>query len=66
MAKQIMRISQILSEYRERHKFPLRKLAKAIGIEYNVLWRFEKGKEIESKHLVKILWWLFDDDSKRV
>jgi transcriptional regulator with XRE-family HTH domain len=54
-------MAKILSAWRIEHELPLRKLAKDMGVEYNVLWRFERGKEIESKHLIKIMWWLFDD-----
>ncbi len=37
-------------------------MSKEMGIDYSMLHRFEHGKGIDCKNLIKILRWLFDDD----
>lgn len=53
-----MLLARMLAEWRKQREIPIRALAKTIGIEYSSLWRFEQGKEVEGRHLAKIIQWV--------
>lgn len=56
-----MNLQQLLVAYRQVHRLSVREAAKKIGVSYNALWRFENGKEINTKSLARILRWLFEE-----
>ncbi len=56
-----MKLTLALAAYRLVHKVSIRKLAKDIGVDYTVLWKFEQGRQIESKSWVKIMQWLLTE-----
>ena len=52
-----MMLSYLLAEYRKQREISLRKLSSNIGVDRNALYRFEKGEQIESRHLAQIIRW---------
>lgn len=56
-----MLIGQLIAEWRERHGYTLRELAKIIGIETTALHRLEHGKDIRDRPLGLVICWLLTD-----
>lgn len=58
-------LSELIKAYREQNRISVRTLAKRIGITYQLLWRFEEGREIESCAWVKIMVWVLKGEKEK-
>ena len=58
-----MRIGKLLRYYRAQAKISLRKLAAEIGVEFTMLSRFERGRNINQRSWVAIFMWLLGEDT---
>jgi hypothetical protein len=56
-----MLIGLMIRCYRKKQNIPVRKLAKTIGIDHAILWRFESGKSVNVKAWVKIVKWMLTE-----
>lgn len=51
-------LALMLKAFRRQEEITLRALAKKIGIKHTCLFRFERGQQIESQALAKIINWI--------
>ncbi len=58
-----MRLGRIIGQWRRARKVSVRHVAKSIGVDYKILWRFEQGQPVASGTLSKLLQWLLVEGS---
>ena len=57
-------IGQVIKAWRERHRISLRDFGKVIGISAATVSRIECGKPCDQWTMLRLIWWLFKNDSK--
>lgn len=57
-----MLIGKVIRGYRKAEGLSVRDLAKEIGVEHTVLWRFESGRAVRTALWVKIVKWLLTSE----
>lgn len=55
-----MKLANILKAYRKAEGLSMRGTAKIVGIDYTALHRFESGRPVSNRNLVKIILWMFE------
>ncbi len=58
-----MRLGRIIGQWRRARKVSVRHVAKSIGVDHKILWRFEQGQPVASGTLSKLLQWLLVEGS---
>lgn len=53
-----MILGKLLREHREKHGWSIRQMGKKIGVQYDALYRFERGRPVQMRHLMGILRWV--------
>jgi transcriptional regulator with XRE-family HTH domain len=53
-----MNVAKVIRGWRSDERLSLRQAADCIGIDYNALWRLEKGESVNQGTLITIWRWL--------
>jgi hypothetical protein len=53
-----MNLSIVLQHHRHTRREGLRQFAKRLGVDYTALHRFESGRPLDQKNLLKVIKWL--------
>jgi transcriptional regulator with XRE-family HTH domain len=57
-----MILGQIIQAWRKQERLSLQKASRLMGVEYTALWRFERGRPVNSRCWVALMLWLLSED----
>lgn len=57
----VMLLGTLLKLYREHTGLSLRKLGKIIGVDAHAIWRFERGRNLNSEQWSRIVKWVLTE-----